>query len=76
MIWCIGIGILVLGLFFIFYIIVEAYEDGKGWIKEVIKSEKEIALKRMWEEKNGTPFISKEEDIVIPEWEDESYSAE
>lgn len=68
--------ILVLGLFFVFYIIVEIYEDCTDGIKEVLKSEKEMALKRMWEEKNGTPFIPKNDDPVIEDWEDESYSAE
>ncbi len=42
--------ILVLGLFFVFYILVEIYEDCTDCIKEVIKSEKEMGLKRMREE--------------------------
>lgn len=62
--------IVVLGLFFVFYIIVEMYEDCTNCIKEVIKSEKEMALKRIWEEKNGTPFIPEKEDSIIADWKD------
>lgn len=42
--------ILVLGLFCVTYCIVGMYEDCTDWIKEVIKSEKEMGLKRMREE--------------------------
>ncbi len=64
-----GIGILLLVLYFVVHFLVEAYENCTDSIKEVIKSEKEMALKRMWEEKNGTPFIPKKEEPVILEWE-------
>lgn len=55
--------VLILMGFFVFHILGEIYEDGTGWIKDVCKAEKEMALKRIWEEKNGTPFIPEEEEF-------------
>lgn len=55
--------ILILVGFCVFHFIGEMYEDGTEWIKDICKAEKEMALKRIWEEKNGTPFIPKKEEF-------------
>ena len=49
----VGMGcicILLLVGFFVFYLIVEIYDYGTEWIKELTTTEKEMDLKRMREE--------------------------